>query len=37
MKRKVPTFLVSRLTGFLAHRMMGAFGQDRLKAFQKSV
>ena len=29
-KRKIPTFLVSRLTGFLAHRMMGAFGQDHL-------
>src|SRR5437868_5486021 len=30
MKRKIPTFLVSRLIGFLAHRMMGAFGQDHL-------
>src|SRR5438105_196315 len=29
-KRKIPMFLVSCLTGFLAHRMMGAFGQDRL-------
>lgn len=29
-KRKIPTFLVSCLTGFLAHSMMGAFWQDRL-------
>jgi hypothetical protein len=29
-KRKIATFLVSRLTGFLAHRMMAAFGQNHL-------
>ena len=29
-KRKIPTFLVSSLTDFLAHRMIGAFEQDHL-------
>ncbi len=29
-QRQIPTFVVRCLTGFLAHRMMGAFGQDRL-------
>ena len=29
-KRQIPTFLVSCLTGFLAHRMLDALGQDRL-------
>ena len=29
-KRQIPTFLVRCLTGFLAPRMMGALGQDRL-------